>query len=270
MGRYMSVTMLVLVAVAALAHAVALQGAVVVPISGGRYKSFAPGKVSASSFNVKFNVLAHDEVYVSFMCSKAERSLEAYEVALGINKDTRSVIRYGTRNAGGKVVAEFLGQHQLHSKRPRTFRIAYEGGYLKVFHFCPLHKREVVMLEAKLGELPSCDDYVVGFASSGHAQAVFSKLQGIHTRRSASFLELSAEPSKPSVSETALREALVAERAHCAKVRQELLDQLNAMDRTRTVDIANLKKTIAQHDAEAKAREQALAEQLKSVSSLFV
>ena len=73
-----------------------------------------------------------------------------------------------------------------------------------------------------------------------------------------------------SSSETALREALVAERAHCAKVRQELLDQLNAMDRTRTVDIANLKKTIAQHDAEAKAREQALAEQLKSVSSLFV
>jgi hypothetical protein len=78
-------------------------------------------------------------------------------------------------------------------------QIAYEGGYLKVVHFCPQHKREVVMLEAKLDELPSCDDYVVGFASSGHAQAVFSKLQGIHTRRSASFLELSAEPSKPSV-----------------------------------------------------------------------
>jgi hypothetical protein len=68
-----------------------------------------------------------------------------------------------------------------------------------VFHFCPMHKRVVVMLEAKLDELPSCDNYVVGFASGGHAQVVFSLLQGIHNRRSASFLEMSSEPSKPSV-----------------------------------------------------------------------
>jgi hypothetical protein len=68
----------------------------------------------------------------------------------------------------------------------------------------------------------------------------------------------------------ALKDALVAERAHCAKVRQELLDQLKALADSRTFDIANLKKTIAQHDVEAKAREQALVEQLKFASTVFV
>ena len=70
--------------------------AVVVPTTGGRYRSFDRAPVSAQGFDVTFEAMAQRDVHVAFMCTQQESAVDAWEVVFGGWSNTKSVIRHGT------------------------------------------------------------------------------------------------------------------------------------------------------------------------------
>ncbi len=102
----------------------------VAPGHYGVYRAFSPQTVNAERFDLSFEAKASNDIHISFMCSKVERSHQAWEIVFGGWGNTRSVIRHG--NHGGELVA--VGGSPCNRNVFKTYSISLSQNILSVYN----------------------------------------------------------------------------------------------------------------------------------------
>jgi len=101
---------------------------VTAPGNKANYVTWHSEKVFATGFEFKFNARASNDIHVAFMCEKAPRNADAWEVVIGGWGNSRSVIRAGTQ---GRELAA-VGGSAADGEAFKTYTVWYSVGKMIV------------------------------------------------------------------------------------------------------------------------------------------
>jgi len=125
---------------------------ILAPGNSANYVVWHSKKVYATGFEFKFAARANNDIHVAFMCQKAPRTADAWEVVIGGWGNSRSVIRSGTQ--GRELVT--VGGRPCSANAFKTYSIWYSVGTMVV------KDGNKVLMTATNVPAPACGKMFVG------------------------------------------------------------------------------------------------------------